>query len=59
MAAILLSSALFAVVHPPIAVIPVFGLGVACAYGLERTGNLLAPAVTHMIYNAAVVFFLN
>jgi membrane protease YdiL (CAAX protease family) len=40
------SAALFALVHPPIAIIPVFGLGIAAAISFERTGFLLAPIIT-------------
>jgi ABC-2 type transport system permease protein len=54
-AAALASAAIFAVVHPPIAVIPVFGLALVAAYVYERTHLLLAPMVTHAVYNAVVV----
>lgn len=49
------SAAIFAICHPPVAVIPVFGLGVFAALGYERTGRLTAPIVTHMVYNAVVI----
>jgi ABC-2 type transport system permease protein len=55
LSAMLLSAALFAIVHPPIAVIPVFVLGLATAFIAERTGNLLAPVLAHSIYNLAMV----
>jgi membrane protease YdiL (CAAX protease family) len=53
--AIVGSAALFALVHPPIAVIPVFGLGVATAISFNRSGLLLAPIVVHAIYNGSVL----
>ena len=53
--AVLLSAALFAIVHPPIAVIPVFCLGAAAALAFELAGGLLAPILVHAIYNAAVL----
>jgi hypothetical protein len=53
--AILASAAIFAVVHPPISVIPVFILGVAAALSYYATGRLAAPILTHVIYNAVVM----
>jgi ABC-2 type transport system permease protein len=53
--AALASAAIFAVVHPPLAVVPVFGLALAAAYVYERTHLLVAPMVTHAVYNAVVV----
>jgi membrane protease YdiL (CAAX protease family) len=52
----LASAALFALVHPPFAVIPVFGLGIAAAVAFQRTGFLLAPIIAHATYNACVLF---
>jgi hypothetical protein len=52
---ILASAALFAVVHPPLSVLPVFGLGVCAALSYERTGFLLAPILVHALYNALVL----
>jgi membrane protease YdiL (CAAX protease family) len=54
--AILASAALFALVHPPISVIPVFGLGIAAAISFRKSGFLLAPVLTHAVYNAIVIF---
>ncbi len=54
--AVLGSAALFALVHPPIAVIPVFGLGIAAAISFERSGFLWAAIVTHAIYNSCMLF---
>ena len=53
--AILISAAIFAIVHPPVSFVPVFALGVATAFAFERTRLLLAPVLTHVIYNAAVM----
>lgn len=53
--AALASAALFAVVHPPVSVAPVFVLGVVAAWAYERSGLLLAPIVAHAVYNAVVV----
>lgn len=50
------SAAVFAIVHPAISVIPVFGLGVFAAMGYARTGLLITPMVAHGVYNAAVIF---
>ena len=52
---VLASAAIFALVHPPFSVIPVFGLGVATALVYERTRMLLAPIAVHAVYNAIVV----
>jgi membrane protease YdiL (CAAX protease family) len=50
------SAAVFAMVHPPPSAAPVFVLGLATAFAFERTGLLLAPILTHMVYNASVLF---
>jgi ABC-2 type transport system permease protein len=54
--AVLASAAVFAIVHPPLSFLPVFGLGVGAALALEGSGLLLAPILAHVIYNAAVIF---
>ena len=54
--AVLGSAALFALVHPPIAVLPVFGLGIATAMSFRSSGFLLAPMLTHAVYNTCVIF---
>jgi membrane protease YdiL (CAAX protease family) len=53
--AIVASAAVFAIVHPPASMIPVFGLGVCAALAFDRTKMLLAPMIAHGIYNAAVL----
>ena len=55
MLAIVGSAALFALLHPPIAVIPVFGLGIAAAISFEWSGVLWAPIITHAVYNSCVL----
>jgi len=54
---LLASAGIFAVVHPPFSVVPVFFLGLAAAYAFERTRLLLAPIAAHMTYNLIVVLF--
>ncbi len=54
--AILGSAALFALVHPPISAIPVFGLGIAAAFSFQKSRFLLAPVLTHAVYNTIVIF---
>jgi len=49
------SALVFALVHPPLAFVPVFGLGVLAAIVFEKTRLLVAPVVAHMTYNAIVV----
>jgi ABC-2 type transport system permease protein len=53
--AILGSAALFALLHPPVAVIPVFGLGIATAISFEKSRILWAPIITHAVYNTCVL----
>lgn len=52
--AVLGSAALFAMVHPPVSVLPVFGLGVVAAWSFERTRSLVAPIAAHALYNGLV-----
>jgi ABC-2 type transport system permease protein len=49
------SAALFAIVHPPFSMIPVFVLGLGAAWVYERQKMLLASMMTHAVYNAIVV----
>ena len=54
--AVLASAALFAVVHPPASVPPVFLLGLACA-GLAVTTRSLLPGIAlHFAYNGTIVW---
>ena len=50
-----MSAALFAIVHPPVSMLPVFVLGLGAAFAYERTRSLLAPMLMHAVYNAAVI----
>lgn len=52
---ILTSALLFAVIHPPVSVVPVFIMGVLTAVAYELTGSLLASILIHAIYNFAMV----
>lgn len=50
----LMSAALFAIVHPPVSMLPVFVLGCCTAYVYERSKMLLAPVLVHALYNGAL-----
>ena len=50
-----IAAALFAIVHPPAAMLPVFVLGLCTGLAYERSGALLAPMLTHALYNAAML----
>jgi ABC-2 type transport system permease protein len=54
-AAVVLSAALFALVHPEIGFGAVFALGAVCAWAYEATGLISAAMLTHAVYNAGVV----
>lgn len=56
--AALLSALLFAIVHPVVAVVPVFCVGLAAAWVYERGRGLLAPMLLHGTYNALVLLSL-
>lgn len=53
--AITASAALFAVIHPPLAMAPVFVLGLCTAIAAERSRSLLAPMLAHGLYNAGML----
>jgi ABC-2 type transport system permease protein len=53
--AIVASAAVFAIVHPPASMIPVFALGACAALAFDRSKMLLAPMIAHGIYNAVVL----
>jgi ABC-2 type transport system permease protein len=53
--ATLASAAIFAMVHPPLAMVPVFFMALVAATVYARAGILLAPVLVHAGYNAAVV----
>ena len=54
-ASMVMSAALFAIVHPPVSMLPVFVLGLGAAFVYDRTRSLLAPVLMHALYNAAVI----
>ena len=54
-ASMVMSAALFAIVHPPASMLPVFVLGLGAALLYDRTRSLLAPVLMHAVYNAAVI----
>ena len=53
----LMSAALFAIVHPPVSMLPVFVLGLCTAFAYERSKALLAPVLVHALYNGALAGF--
>lgn len=53
--AMLASAAIFAVIHPPLSMLPVFVLGMCTAWTYERSKTLLAPMLVHAVYNAVVL----
>jgi membrane protease YdiL (CAAX protease family) len=53
--AALASSAVFAIMHTSISIVPVFALGLATAWAYERTRSLLAPMLAHAAYNACAI----
>jgi len=55
---IIVSAAIFAIVHPPHSVVPVFIMGLCAGLAFERTGLLLAPILAHGVYNYLVVMYL-
>jgi membrane protease YdiL (CAAX protease family) len=55
--AALASAAIFAIVHPPASVVPVFVLGLCTALVYARTRMLAASMIVHALYNAAVIAF--
>lgn len=55
--AMVMSAAIFAVVHPPLSMLPVFVLGLCAAWTYERSKTLLAPMLVHAVYNAVILGF--
>jgi membrane protease YdiL (CAAX protease family) len=56
-AAALASAAIFGLVHPAAAVIPVATMGLCAALVYARTGALVAPMLVHALYNADILGF--
>lgn len=55
MPAMAMSAAIFAVVHPPVSMLPVFVLGLCAAWTYERSKTLLGPMLVHAVYNAVIL----
>jgi membrane protease YdiL (CAAX protease family) len=55
--AIGIAAALFAMMHPPASMLPVFVLGLCAGFAYERSGALLAPMLVHAGYNAALLAY--
>ena len=53
--AVLIGSAIFAIVHPPASMLPVFVLGLCTGWAYEKSGSLLAPMLVHASYNAVLL----
>jgi membrane protease YdiL (CAAX protease family) len=53
--ATLASAAVFAILHPALAIAPVFVMGACAALVYDRTRSLLAPMIVHAVYNACVI----
>ncbi|OFA06109.1 CPBP family intramembrane glutamic endopeptidase [Duganella sp. HH101] len=53
--AMAMSAAIFAVVHPPVSMLPVFVLGLCTAWTYERSKTLLGPMLVHAAYNAVIL----
>ena len=53
--AMAMSAAVFAVVHPPMSMLPVFVLGLCTAWTYERSKTLLGPMLVHAVYNAVIL----
>ncbi|MGK5063205.1 CPBP family intramembrane glutamic endopeptidase [Janthinobacterium sp. LB3P112] len=50
-----IGAAIFAIVHPPVSMLPVFVLGLCAGAAYERSRSLLAPMLAHAGYNAAIL----
>ncbi len=53
--ALALSAAFFAIFHPPLAWVPVAGVGLATAWLFRGTRHLLPSVVCHVVYNASLL----
>jgi membrane protease YdiL (CAAX protease family) len=54
-AAIIVTSLIFAIIHPWWTIIPIFVLALALGYVYERTGNLWTVIALHMLFNTSSV----
>ncbi len=55
--AVLVSALIFAMIHPPLAILPVFVMSVCAALSYRYSGLLYAPIIVHTLYNATVLKF--
>jgi membrane protease YdiL (CAAX protease family) len=55
--AVIITSFIFAIIHPWWTIIPIFVLSLALGYVYERTGNLWASIAMHMMFNGSSVLF--
>ncbi len=55
--AMCVSAGIFALIHPAVAAVPVFILGLLAAWSYRRSGRLISAVLTHAIYNGAIVCF--
>ena len=53
--AVVATATLFAVIHPPASMAPVFVLGLTAGLVFRHTGLLIAPMLTHAVYNCIVM----
>jgi ABC-2 type transport system permease protein len=49
------SALVFAIVHPPLAFVPIFVMGFLASVLYERSRSLLVPVATHMAYNSVIL----
>jgi membrane protease YdiL (CAAX protease family) len=57
--AVIATSIVFAMIHPPPFWIPIFVLAIGLGYVYERTGNLWVTMTTHALFNTSqILFFL-
>ena len=54
-AALIVTSAVFALIHPPQVMAPIFVVGLSLGYLYERTGTLIAPIAFHAVFNGWTV----
>jgi ABC-2 type transport system permease protein len=53
--AVVVSSLLFAALHPPLSFVPVFMLGASAAFLYNRNGILLPSVTLHILYNLGIL----
>jgi membrane protease YdiL (CAAX protease family) len=53
---ILASAVLFAIIHDPLSIPPVFLLGCISAWALEKSNSILTCILLHSLYNLTIFF---